>query len=149
MAQAARRAEMPKAFMLGIGLVMAGVFVLVSIPRRIPLDPATTGAVPVATRMIQFDDRADGGVDVTDAGDGSRIAVVPPGEGGFVRGTMRGLARGRMIADQGRVPPFRLSAWPDGRLTLEDTATGRVIEMTAFGQTNLEAFRRFLTAKEE
>jgi putative photosynthetic complex assembly protein len=42
--------------------------------------------------------------------------------------------------------PFRLTHWSDGRLTLEDAATGRRIELESFGPTNMQAFASLLAA---
>ena len=64
-----------------------------------------------------------------------------------MRGALRGLARERRLDGAGAESPFRLAAWPGGRLTLEDTATGRVLDLHAYGQTNAEAFARLLTAR--
>ena len=58
-------------------------------------------------------------------------------------------ATGRMThigAVQATQTPFRLSAWSDGRLTLDDPATARHIELQAFGSTNTEVFAQLLTA---
>ena len=74
------------------------------------------------------------------------MAVLPPGSNGFIRGVMRGLARERMLHGIDAAPPFRLIRWADGRLSLEDTATGRLIDLAAFGPTNAQAFARLLTA---
>jgi putative photosynthetic complex assembly protein len=74
------------------------------------------------------------------------ISVIAPGTNGFLRATMRGLARQRLREDEGADTPFRLTEWADGRLTLEDPATGRRIEMEAFGETNEAVFARLLTA---
>ena len=63
-----------------------------------------------------------------------------PETNGFLRGTMRGLARQRVRQDADRDIPFRLTEWADGRLTLEDPTTGRMVEMEAFGSTNEDAF---------
>ena len=46
---------------------------------------------------------------------------------------MRGLARERRSHGFGNDAPFTLTAWRDGELSLTDTATGRSIELTAFG----------------
>ena len=46
----------------------------------------------------------------------------------------------------GNQPPFQLSLWPDGQLSLTDTATGRSIELTAFGSINRAAFLPLLKA---
>jgi putative photosynthetic complex assembly protein len=61
---------------------------------------------------------------------------------------MRGLARERNRAGISVEVPFRLSAWPDGRITLQDTGTGNTMELHAFGRTNAEAFLKLLTTGE-
>jgi len=101
-------------------------------------------SVVVATRDLRFVDRADGGVGILDATDGSTVAVIPAGAENFVRATMRGLARARLQAGLSAEPPFRLTAWADDRLTLADTATGRTLELESFGQTNEADFARLL-----
>jgi hypothetical protein len=52
-------------------------------PIRAPDAPAT------AQRLLKFEDRPDGGVDVIDAGNG-RVFERIEGQAGFVRGTLRG-----------------------------------------------------------
>ena len=74
----------------------------------------------------------------------SPVAVLPSGEGGFVRGVLRGLARERRAHDIGSQPPFVLTRWSNGLLSLEDPETGRRVDLNAFGHTNKGAFARFL-----
>jgi putative photosynthetic complex assembly protein len=105
--------------------------------------------VPLAQRMLQFDDGPDGSVLILDAGSREVLARFPVAEGGFVRGTLRALARERRQGDQGREQPFRLAAWRDGQLTLDDVTTGRRVDLTAFGSTNSGTFARLLTATNE
>jgi putative photosynthetic complex assembly protein len=57
---------------------------------------------------------------------------------------MRGLARERRMHGIEASPPFLLTHWSDGRLTLRDTATDRLIDLGAFGHTNLGAFAALL-----
>lgn len=142
-------ATFPRHLVLGAALVVAGTLALVTIGGLTPVDPRQSGVSALDSRDLLFADRADGGVAVTDARDGRLIVMVAPGQDGFVRGAMRGLARDRKLNALGAAAPFRLTRWADGRMTLEDTATGRMLEMTAFGQTNTEAFMRFLTTKED
>ncbi len=149
MSQAVPQTAMPKALALGVGIIIAATMVLVTMRRDIPLDPARAGVPALQVRELRFADRADGAVVATDARDGRGVAVFDPGTSGFVRGTLRGLSRERKREDLGPERPFRLTAWADGRLTLEDTATGRIVEMTAFGQTNQQTFRGLLASKEE
>jgi putative photosynthetic complex assembly protein len=127
---------------------MAGTLALATLGHKAPTDPATVGARPVATRDLQFADRADGAIVVTDARSGRVVETLAPGTEGFVRGGMRGLARERNRAGISVEVPFRLSAWPDGRITLQDTGTGNTMELHAFGRTNAEAFLKLLTTGE-
>lgn len=105
------------------------------------------GIKPVQSRDLRFTDRADGAVVIFDTKANRIGSVVEPGqETGFIRGVMRGLARERRMNGIGNVPPFRLTAWSDGQLSLVDTATGRDIQLDAFGGTNRAAFAALLPA---
>ena len=98
-------------------------------------------SAPVASRDLLFRDQPNGGVAVFDAGEHlSADRIVAPETNGFLRATMRGLARQRLRQDADREVPFHLTGWADGRLTLEDPTTGRKVEMEAFGITNEEVF---------
>ena len=122
-----------------IGLALAGAVAgRLSGPRPVE----QTGSV-VAARDLRFADRADGAVVVTDAGTGQTVDVLQ-GEQGFIRATMRGLARARHSEGIGSSAPFRLQAWTDGRLTLDDAETGRHLELQAFGSLNVAVFARLL-----
>jgi putative photosynthetic complex assembly protein len=133
----------------GLAVLIGGTLLLSVLGHRAPVDPATTGARPVMERQLRFADRADGGIAVTDLGTGRVIEALPAGGEGFLRGAMRGLARDRLRAGGTPDVPFRLSAWADGRLTLEDTATGHIIELHAFGSGNAAAFMRLLATEED
>ncbi len=106
----------------------------------------------ITARDLRFEDRPDGAVLVYDAGaDRSRSAApieVATGQNGFLRGTLRGFARTRHAEGVGADVPFRLTAWADGRLTLEDPATGRHADLEAFGESNVAVFAAFLTPPE-
>lgn len=103
---------------------------------------------PVAAeRALRFEDRSDGSIAVIDAASG-RVVDTVSGQAGFVRGTLRGLARERKRQGADPAVPFRLTGWADGRLTLEDPTTGRRIGLEAFGATNAAAFARLLQVAE-
>jgi len=89
---------------------------------------------------------AAGGIDVLDARTNLKIDELRPGEDGFIRATVRGLARERMRRGIGQQVPFRLALHTDGRLTLEDPTISRTLELEAFGPSNSGAFARFLGA---
>ncbi len=68
------------------------------------------------------------------------------GEAGFVRGALRTLAQERKRREIGSEPPFELIARQDGRLTLADPSTGRMIDLESFGVINSQHFARLLRA---
>jgi putative photosynthetic complex assembly protein len=102
-------------------------------------------AIAVETRALRFEDLPDGSVAVIDPHTGSRVETVT-GEQGFLRGVLRGLARERKRSGLGPEQPFELIGRADGRLTLSDPATGRLIDLESFGPTNAAVFARMLTA---
>ena len=59
-------------------------------------------------------------------------------------GKMRGMARERHMRGVGMAPPFTLTLWKNGTLSLEDKATGRSIEIGSFGPDNRAAFAALL-----
>jgi putative photosynthetic complex assembly protein len=54
--------------------------------------------------------------------------------------------RERKRENIGSEPPFRLSRLVDGRVTLEDPAIRRRIDLDAFGRSNVGAFSAILEA---
>jgi putative photosynthetic complex assembly protein len=108
---------------------------------------AHDGVAVVATRDLRFADRADGGVLVTNAVSGDVVAELEPNSNNFTRALMRGLVRQRVREGQGPEIPFRLTAYADGELMLEDPVTHRNVALSAFGPTNAESFVRFLPLK--
>lgn len=142
----------PRSLLLGIGVLLSATLLLVALARSNgvglmmtrDIEPAAQAATVQREVALRFADREDGAVVVTRAADGAVVAVLESGSGGFVRGVMRGLARERRMHGIEAKPPFLLTQWSDGRLTLRDTATDRLIDLGAFGQTNLGAFAQLL-----
>ena len=97
-----------------------------------------------AERSLRFADRADGAVVITLAESGQVLDVMT-GQNGFLRSTLRGFARTRRNEGLGQQPPMRLTGYGDGRLILSDPATGRQVELEAFGSANEAVFARLLT----
>lgn len=126
-------------------LLVAGVRVGAVSPDPTPTQiRAAEQLQPNIERQLRFADAVNGQVLVTDAVTGQIVATIGSEGSGFIRGVMRGLARERRQHHEGDAAPFRLSAWPNGALTLTDDATGRVIELGSFGPDNRAAFARFL-----
>ena len=138
----------PPNVLIILGSVMVFSILLAGFGHAGKGSDSTPTAAAVNTRDLVFRDRADGAVLVYDAkSEAAPIDVVAPATNGFLRATMRGLARQRLRQDADHEVPFRLTQWADGRLTLEDPTTGRRVEMEAFGIDNEKVFAALLTAK--
>ena len=70
-----------------------------------------------------------------------------PETNGFLRGTMRGLARERKRLGVSPAIPFDLIGRADGRLTLVDPGTGRRVDLESFGPENAAVFAALMTAR--
>ena len=90
-------------------------------------------------RSLRFEDRPNGDVAVVDPETQLEVSRFQ-GEQGFVRGTLRTLSRERMRRGIGAGPAFELVGHTDGRLTLQDPATGIRIDLESFGPTNMSSF---------
>jgi putative photosynthetic complex assembly protein len=101
----------------------------------------------VESRDLQFEDGRNGAVLVFDASDHRLVDTLAPGSNGFIRVVMRGLARERRLGDIGAQPPFRLTRYAGGQITLTDTSTGKQIDLGAFGSSNTEAFARLMNLR--
>ena len=148
MSESIQDRRFPRGALLGaaalIGLTIAAVAAS-RVSGLAPL-PIVSGA-PVETREYRFMDRQDGAVAVYAPDTDVLVHVVPPGTNGFLRSVLRGLARERKLESVGIQPPFRLTRWDDGRLSLDDPSTGRRIDdLAAFGPTNEAAFAILMSA---
>ncbi len=145
----ARTETFPRGALLATGamlLVAVGGTAAVRIARLASPPPPVVAPAAVSSVDLRFADRPDGSVRVTEAGEGSTLATLAPGTNGFVRGVMRGMARDRLSRHLGAETPFRLSRDAAGRLWLQDLATGRLVDLQAFGGDNRAAFAAFLPA---
>jgi putative photosynthetic complex assembly protein len=106
-------------------------------------------ALPAAveSRDFQFEDGKNGAVLVFDAGSHQLVDTLAPGSNGFIRVVLRGLARERKLGDIGAQPPFRLTRFVNGQITLTDTSTNKQIDLDAFGSSNTEAFARLMNLR--
>jgi putative photosynthetic complex assembly protein len=134
----------PRGPLLGAGALVAAALLATGVARLTGhANDEPTGAT-LSARDMYFHDRPDGGIAVVDAANGLEVIALAPGSDGFLRATLRGLARERKRHELGAEEPFRLTAWADGRLTLQDRSTGRFVDLGAFGPTNAQAFARLL-----
>jgi putative photosynthetic complex assembly protein len=138
---------LPRGALIGAAVLVSASLLFVGIARLTgyrPDRPAPSWIV--ASYDLRFEDRADGAVLVYDIATNRLVDTLRPGTNGFVRGVLRGLARERRARQVGTVPPFRLTRWADGRLSLDDLETGRHVDLEVFGPTNAGAFADILIA---
>jgi len=148
---------LPRGTLITAGALVLFALAATAIVRLAHIPPAASPVAlraqahieAVKSRDFRFVDRADGAVVIEDARTGEAAYVIKPGQKtGFIRGVMRGLARDRRARGIGDRPPFNLTLWEDGELSLTDSATGRALELTAFGSSNRAAFAVLLDARE-
>ena len=129
---------------LGFVLFLVACLALVAWIRwNGPAQPDNISARAEQIRMLRFVDQPDGSIQVIDATTGADIHNFQ-GEQGFVRGTLRALARDRRLQGFSSEQPFELIAHDAGRLSLHDPATGSTIALESFGSKNIGVFARLM-----
>jgi putative photosynthetic complex assembly protein len=134
--------------MAWIGVMLLAIVVAVGLARWSGLDPRTPDAPVKWQRDLQFRDVAGGDIAVLDHHTGQQVASFT-GEQGFLRSTLRALARERYRESLSSDAPFVLIGRTDGRLTLQDPSTGQRIDLESFGPNNAAVFARLRLAGQE
>jgi putative photosynthetic complex assembly protein len=136
----------PGGILKAIGLLLLLSVAAVAAVRLSGIEIRAPDAAAVETRALRFADQPDGSIAVIDASSGAAVTRIS-GEGGFIRGALRALARERKLRGLDGSAPFLLIARADGRLTLEDPATGQRIDLESFGPQHAGAFGRLLESQ--
>ncbi len=130
------RALLPKGALIGAAALVILSLSMAGIARLTGYQPARPApSAVVESRDLRFVDRSDGAVLIYAVDGDQPVDILAPGTNGFVRGVQIGAA-----------PPFRLTRWADGRLSLDDPSTGRHVDLEVFGPTNAGAFADILIA---
>lgn len=143
MSEASVHDQVPRGALVAVGILLAVSLVSVTAVRVSGIDVREPDAEAAVTRSLRFEDTPEGGVAVIDAASG-RVVETFTGEQGFLRGSLRSMARERKARGLGSEQPFELIGRKDGRLTLIDSATGVRIDLESFGPTNAGVFGRLL-----
>lgn len=131
----------PRGILRGAAILIGFSLLAVGVARQTDVGTLhMPAAKAMETLALRFEDRPDGSVAVRDARDDRPFYVVQPGAYGFIRSTLRGLARERRRADFDASTPFTLTRWSDGTVSLEDSTTHRRVNLDAFGPDNARAF---------
>jgi putative photosynthetic complex assembly protein len=148
MSHAEPHAAVPNAPLLALGALVLATLAAVAAVRWTGVSAMQApDAAAVSVREFRFEDRPDGSIAILDASGARQIDTVAPGSNGFLRGTMRGLARERKRQGIGAEVPFRLIGRADGRLTLEDPGTSRRVDIESFGPTNAAVFAQLMATR--
>jgi putative photosynthetic complex assembly protein len=135
----------PKGLIVAIGALLVLVVAGVVISRLTGVGHSTpTIAAEKDGQNLLFADGDAGAIVIKAAETGAILAVVEPGTHGFIRNAVGALARERRLLGLGGEQPFRLSRQVDGRMWLTDVATGKRIDLDAFGTQNTASFTQFL-----
>lgn len=146
--------HVPLGALIAAGLLILFTIAAVAVFRISGMAPTAMVPEPdpgTEVRQLRFADSSDGTVTVFELRDDATeqvIHVIQPGEGGFIRGVLRSMARARRASDIGSEHPFRLIQQSDGSILLEDPQTDQRIYLPAFGPSNIDAFRALLVSQE-
>jgi putative photosynthetic complex assembly protein len=144
----ARHGGLPKPLLLGAAALIGFSFLAAATAHYSGVGrQQLPEAQSVETLRLSFEDQDDGSILVRNAATGAAIYSVAPGTNGFIRATLRGLARERRRSGLDAATPFLLGTSDEGVIWLEDPATGRRIGLNAFGPTNAGAFAEFFAAQ--
>ncbi len=145
MARLSTHPRFPRFPLFGALTLIALTMALVVATRVGIIEKEPLGAITaLESRDLRFTDTSEGGIAIYEGTSEKRVGFLPPGTNSFVRATLRGLAHERQRLGLGPEQPFRLTRWADGRVSLEDLATGQRIHLEAFGPTNMQAFATIL-----
>jgi putative photosynthetic complex assembly protein len=137
---------LPRKALIAVAALIGFTLVLVTTARLTGYNAKQAPDSPtVVSRDLRFVDGPEGVLLVIDVQSGAKLAALPAGNAGFVRGVLRALMRDRRSRQIPGGVPVRLAQLADGRLTLTDLGSERVIELSSFGPTNVGSFAVFLT----
>lgn len=142
----------PRSALIGVAAVLLFTMAVTGATRLglIPhsADPtasrASQNVQAAQVRQLRFADRADGAVVVTDAVTGETVKIIGFGQGGFFRATVRRMAKRRIAEGIGTEPPFQLTLWDNGALSLSDPQTAMQSEIYGFGADHTKVFAEML-----
>lgn len=148
MSEAVVDRNVPRGALIGAAALISFAILAAAVGRLTGIGAVRAGySVPVHAVALRFEDRPGGGISVIAPETGSVVEVIEPGTDGFVRTALRSLAFDRQRRGIGSGPPFVIAKWPNGHATLDDPATGRRVDLVAFGTVNMQTFTRLMTAE--
>ncbi|MDG1064983.1 MAG: photosynthetic complex assembly protein PuhC [Luminiphilus sp.] len=130
---------------LGLFFVVAAVLLARTTDNIIVAEPPVGSLLQ--GKILLFNDGPNGEVAISDEATGAVVRTLYAGEGSFIRGVVRSLVRTRHQQGLFEQTGFHLNLYQDGRLQLVDPLTSQVIDLVAFGPTNMAEFADLLTSE--
>lgn len=148
MAEARAQTHTPTAFLAAVAMVVVTALAVVGSAPWWRETATTAAAPPRVAMLLRFEADSSGNLTVRKLPGGEVVDSLDPDAGGFVRTMVRVIRRDLGAGANVDAMPFQLSAWQDGRMALLDTATGRSVDLRAFGPTQAGVFLRWIHAEE-
>jgi len=148
MAQARAQTHTPTAFLAAVALVVLTALAVVGSAPWWRAAEAPAQTPPRLSMLLQFEADSSGNLTVRKVPGGEVVDTLDPDAGGFARTMVRVIRRDLGAGANVDAMPFQLNAWQDGRMALLDTATGRSVDLRAFGPTQAGVFLRWINAEE-
>jgi putative photosynthetic complex assembly protein len=137
----------PRGALIAAGALIATTLLAVGgvqiAKRMAPPTAADAGVEVLQERTLRFESQAGGETVVYDAATDAAIDRLKASDG-FIRTVLVSFAFDRGKQRLAAEPVYRLVHWADGRVTIEDPATGVRINTGAFSPESKAVFRRFL-----
>ena len=120
----------------GLSVLIVSIFAV----RQAGFEVRQPDTPVVWKKELRFEDGAHGEILVYNTA-AQKIATFE-GEQGFLRGTLRALARERKKRSISPDAAFELSGHADGQMVLRDPSTGEAIHLASFGPSNAQVYRQ-------
>ncbi|MEM8958976.1 MAG: photosynthetic complex assembly protein PuhC [Pseudomonadota bacterium] len=139
------REMIPTRLLIAMGALALSALALTTYARVTdrPLVGVPHAAEVTDSRVLILDGNRYGEVIVRDA-DGAVLMELDASEAGFISVIWRGLDRKRMLMGTDPLAPVNLVEYANGRLSIQDPATGWSAEIASFGALNEAAFAKLL-----
>ncbi len=137
----------PRGFLFAAAALIVTSMVLALVARVTNIGAVRSMAPTVVDSIdLRIESRDDGRLAVIDARADRVLKVIPPGRDGFIQVAFNGLEFDRKARGVASDQHYRLGRAEDGSYWLHDLATGRFLQLQAFGHTNAMSFAQFLPA---
>lgn len=139
------REMVPRILVQGMFALMAATLLLVTYARITdrPLEGALVASAVIEERAVTLKGDRSSGIAVIDD-TGAVLARSDDPRKGFIDVVWNSVTRARKLADVDQMAPIRVARHENGRVSVNDDATGWTITLIGYGADNVEAFASLL-----